>query len=116
MYNLEISELRGKLLQGSSYGWVLMVDGSQELNLINPLTRAQIQLPLIWRLSWDKFTHPVLFSFYETVSFEVYKFDQRDLKWKEVENIGDNVDMQAVEAPRWDQGAPRDTLTWKEKK
>ena len=47
MYNLEIPELRGKLLRGSSHGWVLMVDGSPELNLINPLTRAQIQLPPI---------------------------------------------------------------------
>ena len=40
---------------------------------------------------WDKFTHPVLSSFYKRVAFEVYKFDQRDLKWKEVKNIGDNV-------------------------
>nr|POE88856.1 f-box protein skip23 [Quercus suber] len=40
---------------------------------------------------WDKFTHPVLSSFYKTVGFEVHKFDQSDLKWKEVKNIGDNV-------------------------
>ena len=44
MYNLEIPELRGKLLRGSSYGLVLMVDEPLELNLINPLNRAQIQL------------------------------------------------------------------------
>ncbi|KAK7833791.1 f-box/kelch-repeat protein [Quercus suber] len=46
-YNLEIPELRGKLLRGCSYGWILMVNGSPELTLINPLTRAQIQLPPI---------------------------------------------------------------------
>ena len=47
IYNLEIPELRGKLLRGSSYGWILMVDGSPEQTLINPLTRAQIQIPPI---------------------------------------------------------------------
>ena len=40
---------------------------------------------------WDEFTHPVLPSFYQTVALEVYKFDQRYLKWKEVKNRGDNV-------------------------
>ncbi|KAL0004705.1 hypothetical protein SO802_012266 [Lithocarpus litseifolius] len=47
MYKLELPKVLGKLLRGSSYGWVLMMDGHAELNLINPLTRAQIQLPPI---------------------------------------------------------------------
>ena len=47
MYKLELPKVQGKLLRGSSCGWVLMIDGYPELNLINPLTRAQIQLPPI---------------------------------------------------------------------
>lgn len=30
IYNLEIPELRGKLLRGCSYGWILIVHGSPE--------------------------------------------------------------------------------------
>jgi hypothetical protein len=45
MYNLDIPELKGMLLRGSSYGWILAVDGYPKLSLINPFTRAQIQLP-----------------------------------------------------------------------
>jgi hypothetical protein len=44
-YSLDIPELRGKLFRGSSHGWILAVDGHPELFLINPFTRAQIQLP-----------------------------------------------------------------------
>ena len=47
MYKLELPKVQGKLLRGSSCGWALMIDGYPELNLINPLTRAQIQLPPI---------------------------------------------------------------------
>ncbi|XP_059462084.1 putative F-box protein At5g55150 [Corylus avellana] len=45
MYNLDIPEVKGMLLRGSSYGWILAVDGYPKLCLINPFTRAQIQLP-----------------------------------------------------------------------
>jgi hypothetical protein len=45
MYNLDIPEVKGMLLRGSSYGWILATDGYPKLCLINPFTRAQIQLP-----------------------------------------------------------------------
>jgi len=47
MYNFDIPEVKGMLLRGSSYGWILAVDGYPELCLINPFSRAQIQLPPI---------------------------------------------------------------------
>lgn len=45
MCSFDIPELKGKLMKGSSYGWILAVDEYPELCLINSFTRAQIQLP-----------------------------------------------------------------------
>jgi hypothetical protein len=46
MYNLDIPEVKGMLLCGSSYGWILAVDGYPKLCLINPFT-FEIQLPTL---------------------------------------------------------------------
>jgi hypothetical protein len=45
MYNLDIPEVKGMLLHGSLYGWILATDGYPKLCLIDLFTRAQIQLP-----------------------------------------------------------------------
>jgi hypothetical protein len=45
MYNLDIPEVKGKLLRGSFYGWILATDGYPKLCIIDLFTRAQIQLP-----------------------------------------------------------------------
>ncbi|KAG6701832.1 hypothetical protein I3842_07G005300 [Carya illinoinensis] len=45
MYNFDIPKIQGKLLQGSSHGWLFAHDGFPELYLINTFTKAQIRLP-----------------------------------------------------------------------
>ena len=45
VYQLELPELRGKVVRGSSHGWVIAFGRGLELCLVNPFTRAQIQLP-----------------------------------------------------------------------
>jgi hypothetical protein len=43
---INLPELHGKWCLGSSYGWLFTVDStSGEISLLNPITRAQIQLP-----------------------------------------------------------------------
>ncbi|KAJ8747287.1 hypothetical protein K2173_014524 [Erythroxylum novogranatense] len=46
VYNIDLEEAKGKLFKGSSHGWLVVVDRiSTTINLINPITKAQVQLP-----------------------------------------------------------------------
>lgn len=46
LYHLELPELAEvKLFLGSSHGWVVTGEDSSSLRLLNPLTRAQLELP-----------------------------------------------------------------------
>ncbi|KAH7849949.1 hypothetical protein Vadar_025465 [Vaccinium darrowii] len=45
-YHLDLPELESKMFKGSSHGWVVTSDYSSSLCLLNPLTRAQLKLPL----------------------------------------------------------------------
>lgn len=113
MYSLEIPELRWRYYfpwENSTFHILTEKFGFGDHTSLTKMTQFAPSLPrnfplrfsLVRMISgeffmvgkihqWDKFTHPVLSSFYKRVAFEVYKFDQRDLKWKEVKNIGDNV-------------------------
>ncbi|XP_077214928.1 uncharacterized protein LOC143849679 isoform X2 [Tasmannia lanceolata] len=53
LYNIQIPEFHGKWCCGSSKGWLLTVDNNSNIQLLNPLSRTQIQLP-----SFDKFKYP----------------------------------------------------------
>ncbi|KAM7523744.1 hypothetical protein LguiA_013646 [Lonicera macranthoides] len=49
-YHLHLSKAQGKLFRGSSHGWVVTIEDITSkslvgMYLINPLTRAQVQLP-----------------------------------------------------------------------
>ncbi|KAJ8747253.1 hypothetical protein K2173_014399 [Erythroxylum novogranatense] len=45
-YSIDLEEVKGKLFKGSSHGWLVVVDRkSTTINLINPITKAQVQLP-----------------------------------------------------------------------
>ncbi|KAM7510893.1 hypothetical protein LguiB_009768 [Lonicera macranthoides] len=49
-YHLDLPEAKGKLFKGSSHGWVVTIEDitsshPADMYLINPLTRARIQLP-----------------------------------------------------------------------
>ncbi|ONK66526.1 uncharacterized protein A4U43_C06F9110 [Asparagus officinalis] len=49
-----VPEIRNKWIVGSSYGWLFTVDiHGRDIQLLNPLTRAQVNLP-----SLDAFQHP----------------------------------------------------------
>ncbi|XP_077247708.1 putative F-box protein At4g17565 isoform X2 [Tasmannia lanceolata] len=50
LYNIRLPEFHGKWCCGSSKGWVVTVDKSSNIHLLNPFTSNQIQLP-----SLDKF-------------------------------------------------------------
>ncbi|KAJ8760239.1 hypothetical protein K2173_011651 [Erythroxylum novogranatense] len=46
VYSIDLEEAKGKLFKGSSHDWLVMVDRiSTAINLINPITKAQVQLP-----------------------------------------------------------------------
>ncbi|XP_077215526.1 putative F-box protein At4g22165 [Tasmannia lanceolata] len=53
LYNIQIPEFHGKWCCGSSKGWLLTVDNNFNIQLLNPFSRTQIQLP-----SFDKFEYP----------------------------------------------------------
>ncbi|XP_077226242.1 putative F-box protein At5g55150 [Tasmannia lanceolata] len=50
VYNIQFPGFHGKWWRGSSKGWLVMVDESSNIHLLNPFTSTQIQLP-----SLDKF-------------------------------------------------------------
>ncbi|XP_077239877.1 putative F-box protein At5g55150 [Tasmannia lanceolata] len=53
LYDIQMPEFHGKWCCGSFKGWVVTVDDSSNIHLLNPLSKTQIQLP-----SLDKFTYP----------------------------------------------------------
>ncbi|XP_038717189.1 uncharacterized protein LOC120010462 [Tripterygium wilfordii] len=46
-HRIELPELRGRRICGSSHGWMVVVDKRPGVFLLNPLTRSQIPLPPI---------------------------------------------------------------------
>ncbi|XP_078151270.1 putative F-box protein At4g22170 [Carex rostrata] len=62
-YYLDIPELRGHYLCGSSFGWLFTIDNKLNCHLLNPLTRKQYHLPPLPR-----------YGYYDRVQIElVYK-------------------------------------------
>ncbi|XP_077248289.1 uncharacterized protein LOC143887930 [Tasmannia lanceolata] len=59
-YDIQLPEFRGKWCCGSSEGWVVTVDESTNIHLLDPFTSTQIQLP-----SLDKFPDPQFISWPE---------------------------------------------------
>ncbi|KAM0932965.1 putative F-box domain-containing protein [Dioscorea sansibarensis] len=47
VYQIEIPELHGKYCAGSSHGWLITIDLDLNINLLNPFSKAQINLPLL---------------------------------------------------------------------
>ncbi|XP_077248290.1 F-box protein SKIP23-like [Tasmannia lanceolata] len=59
-YDIQLPEFHGKWCCGSSKGWVVTVDESTNIHLLDPFTSTQIQLP-----SLDKFPDPQFISWPE---------------------------------------------------
>ncbi|KAH7658651.1 F-box domain-containing protein [Dioscorea alata] len=45
VYQIEIPELQGRRCVSSSHGWLITIDLNVNLNLLNPLSKAQVKLP-----------------------------------------------------------------------
>ncbi|KAH7658571.1 F-box domain-containing protein [Dioscorea alata] len=45
VYQIEISELHGRLCVGSSHGWLITIDIDLNMNLLDPFSKAQVKLP-----------------------------------------------------------------------
>ncbi|XP_065006609.1 F-box protein SKIP23-like [Musa acuminata AAA Group] len=50
IYSLSSPQLRGRVTYGSSHGWLLTMDRSFSVSLLNPVTNAFVRLPAITRL------------------------------------------------------------------
>ncbi|PIA56774.1 hypothetical protein AQUCO_00700847v1 [Aquilegia coerulea] len=48
VYNLELPNTQDKLCRGSSQGWLITVEKGPSVDLVNPLTKARMQLPPIY--------------------------------------------------------------------
>ncbi|KAH7658662.1 F-box domain-containing protein [Dioscorea alata] len=47
VYQIEMPELHGRYCAGSSHGWLITIDLDLNINLVNPFSKAQIDLPLL---------------------------------------------------------------------
>ncbi|XP_077220371.1 putative F-box protein At5g55150 isoform X2 [Tasmannia lanceolata] len=55
-YDIQIPEFHRKWCCGSSMGWVVTVDDSSNVHLINPLSKTQIQLPSLDKLMYPRYS------------------------------------------------------------
>ncbi|KAJ3680722.1 hypothetical protein LUZ60_017000 [Juncus effusus] len=53
-YSIDIPELYGQYICGSSYGWLFTVDKRINVHLLNPFTRECFELPPFTRYTYDK--------------------------------------------------------------
>ncbi|KDP36865.1 hypothetical protein JCGZ_08156 [Jatropha curcas] len=75
-YRLELPEAFEKRCCGSSHGWLIMVEETPTIFLLNPLTRTRIELP-----SYD----------YRTYKFVAYKLDTSKSIWLELDSLGNRI-------------------------
>lgn len=47
VYEIDIPELEGRHCVGSSHGWLIIIDYDLETTLLNPFSKAQVNLPLL---------------------------------------------------------------------